>query len=315
MVEIAIIECDKLLFNRRLDAEFYKPSYQEPYKAFGKLHKRYTLVKLPNLITVQVKTGSTPNSEERIPKLDGSDVMFIKTDSVRKGFIDYDTTDLLPLEQHKRMKSTALKYMDVVVTVVGATHEIVARAGLFLKNIEANINQSDARIRVDTNKIEAGYLSTFINSKYGRTQLWRYSGQTGQVTLNCREVEELQILMLDDKLREKIHNTVLESENLREKSKQIYKEAQEILIKTLEIDKAKINDEHIFYTNLSKIKKGVRLDAEYYNPKYEKLLIHLKNDLDAKELSSIVNLKKGVEVGGNEYLEEGIPFIRVSNIS
>lgn len=315
MVEIAFTESSELLFHTRIDAEFYKPPYAKIYQILNKASKRYELVKLPNLLSVQVKTGSTPNPEERIPKLDGTDVMFIKTDSVRKGLINYESADLLPIEQHEKRKATALKNMDIVVTVVGATHDIVARAGLYLKHTEANINQSDAVIRVNPNKIEAGYLSTFINSKYGRIQLWRYSGQTGQVTINCREVEELQVLMLEPEFRKKIHNMVLESEKLREESKRVYKEAEETLIRELEFDKFKMESSLIFHSKLSTIQNKKRIDADYYLPHYLTMENKLINEFEAKKISDFEFIKITTGQYSEEYVNEGRPYIRGLDIN
>jgi len=287
MVEISIIKSSELMFHDRLDPDFYKPSYLEIYHILEKISNKYPLVKLPKLLIIPVRTGSTPDPENRIPKLDGSDVMFIKTDSVRKGFINYDSADLLPLIEHKKRESTALKKMDIVVTVVGATHEIIGRAGIFLRNCEANINQSNAIIRVDFNKIEPGYLSTFINSRYGRTQLWRYSGQTGQVTMNCREVEELLVLMLPKKLRKEIHRLIIESEIMREKSIEIYKKAEDLLNKELNIKNIKIEKKLVFTKNLSEINNNKRIDAEYYKPEYEDFL-----DIIYKHHGGFINLSE-----------------------
>lgn len=57
-----------------------------------------------------------------------------------------------------------------------------------------------------------------------------------------------------------------------------------------------------------------RLDAEYYQPKYDELFA-LLDAYDTKTLSEVVNIKKSVEPGSEAYQTEGIPFIRVANLS
>jgi len=57
-----------------------------------------------------------------------------------------------------------------------------------------------------------------------------------------------------------------------------------------------------------------RLDAEYYQPKYEEVIAHIKSQPHAK-LSELVAIKKSIEPGSDEYSEndEGLPFLRVAD--
>ena len=58
------------------------------------------------------------------------------------------------------------------------------------------------------------------------------------------------------------------------------------------------------------------MDAEYIQPKYEKIVKDIKGYVGGWDiLGNLVSLKKCVEVRIEEYLVEGIPFFRVSNIS
>lgn len=57
-----------------------------------------------------------------------------------------------------------------------------------------------------------------------------------------------------------------------------------------------------------------RLDAEYYQPKFVQLFDKLEKFKTVK-LSEIVDLQKSIEPGSRAYQTEGIPFIRVSDLS
>ena len=57
-----------------------------------------------------------------------------------------------------------------------------------------------------------------------------------------------------------------------------------------------------------------RLDAEYYQPKYDQILNAIQK-LSNLHLTNIVNIKKGIEVGSKAYNNEGISFVRVSNMT
>ena len=57
-----------------------------------------------------------------------------------------------------------------------------------------------------------------------------------------------------------------------------------------------------------------RLDAEYYQKKYEELLGRLSS-FKCMKLGEIVFITKSIEPGSVYYGNEGIPFVRVSNIT
>jgi len=57
-----------------------------------------------------------------------------------------------------------------------------------------------------------------------------------------------------------------------------------------------------------------RLDSEYYQPKYEEVINKIckfKHDI----LVNLVSIKKSIEPGSDYYGDNGVPFIRVSNLS
>ena len=71
-----------------------------------------------------------------------------------------------------------------------------------------------------------------------------------------------------------------------------------------------------FVRNYSDSEQVKRLDAEYFQPRYKEIVHAIKSYSGGWDtLGSIVTMKKCIEVGSDGYLDEGIPFIRVSNLS
>ena len=66
--------------------------------------------------------------------------------------------------------------------------------------------------------------------------------------------------------------------------------------------------------NYSVCKSSGRLDAEYYQPKYDELLSKL-SQFECDTIRGIANIKKSVEPGSEAYQESGIPFVRVSDVT
>ena len=63
-------------------------------------------------------------------------------------------------------------------------------------------------------------------------------------------------------------------------------------------------------------KTSGRLDAEYYHPKYDNLFDALSKHqtMPLSGNQGLVSIKKSIEPGSEAYQEEGIPFIRVSDV-
>lgn len=57
-----------------------------------------------------------------------------------------------------------------------------------------------------------------------------------------------------------------------------------------------------------------RLDAEYYQPKYDYLDMQLST-IPTKRLGEVVEIQKSIEPGREAYQEEGVPFVRVADLS
>lgn len=57
-----------------------------------------------------------------------------------------------------------------------------------------------------------------------------------------------------------------------------------------------------------------RLDAEYYQPKYNYLDTQLSSML-TKRLGEVVEIQRSIEPGSEAYGEEGVPFVRVADLS
>ncbi|MRJ06981.1 MAG: hypothetical protein C6I01_05620 [Epsilonproteobacteria bacterium] len=174
------------------------------------------------------------------------------------------------------------------------------------------------------------YLYTFLMTKWvQRILFWSQEGVNHPrfpkyVLLNCpMPMPSLEFITI---VKQLIENYL----NLKQKAEQLYKQAEEILLKELGLKnwepktkKIKISgvefeeEENISIRMLSEVIKADRLDAEYWETKYDEFLNRLEGKVILKPLKRFLSLKllKGVEVGSDNYQEKGVSFIRVSNIT
>ncbi|OIP81570.1 MAG: hypothetical protein AUK20_00370 [Parcubacteria group bacterium CG2_30_45_37] len=101
---------------------------------------------------------------------------------------------------------------------------------------------------------------------------------------------------------------------LRSKAELFYQQAENILLEELGLKDFNYDKSLFSIVNLSEVVNANRIDAEYFQEKYKKLVKKIKLN-KAKKLGDLVSIKKGFEPGSEEYHEEGRLFIRVSTLS
>jgi len=212
-------------------------------------------------------------------------IHFIRTDNLREGIIDFENSDFLPARSLS--ESDYLKFKDVMVTISGAHYDIIGRAAIFLDYYPQSVtNQNIAVIKTDENLLNPFYLTIFLNSKYGKEQLWMLSRQTDQFNLSCREVEELLIPLLDTGFQQEIETLTKNSFDLIEKAKSLYSQTEKLLLEKLGLKGFQAKYELSYTVNLSKVFGVHRIDAEYLQTTYDSFMGCLK------EHSKIAKLKE-----------------------
>lgn len=196
--------------------------------------------------------------------------------------------------------------------------EWVGRTGIYKKIGEKDYIFASYLVRFipDEKFILPEYLTAFLNSKQGIWDIKRRARQSiNQTNVNPEEVKEIEIPLLSMYLQQKIKLMFDISHEKRVLSDALYKEAEELLLKELDLFDFKPTEENIATKSFKEsFGNSGRLDSEYYQPKYDELVEHVKT-ANFDKLGNIVTIQKSIEPGSEAYQEEGIPFIRVSNIT
>lgn len=309
MGEWSIVEHSNL-GHGRIDAQFYQPTYLREEKALLALAETVEVMPLGALVSKRVRTGRTPRRREF--KEGDQAVHFIKTDTLREGRIEFDRCDMIPARVISG--SDYLKENEVLVTIIGATSNVVGRAAIYPPHSpEAIANQNIAIIRPDS-RLDAYYLQAFLNSRFGRHQLWRYSRQTEQVNLNCLEVERTLVPIFGGSTQKRIADLVRESIDLRRRAENTLAKAEALLVEKLGVQDVDLSDRLTFVWSSTAASAAGRYDAEFFQPKYHPLL-QLVESMGFDQLGNIGRLSKGIEVGKEAYEEAGVLFIRVSTLN
>lgn len=197
---------------------------------------------------------------------------------------------------------------DIVITKVGSPcyaslvyeHNVVAlsRTVMGLKNI---------------NGINPFYLLVFLRSKYGFSQLLRARELTIQYQLTLERVKRIRVFVPEESFQLQIEQMVKSAHAKLEESKQLYTEAENVLLEELGLKNWQPKNENINVKTLSEsFSSSGRLDAEYYQSKYDEIEDYLKQNNQTDLLGNIcfVNQKNTKPKDKEQY-----KYIELSNIN
>lgn len=208
------------------------------------------------------------------------------------------------------MKRSYLKKGDVLVSIVGA---IIGNSSLVYNDIKATCSCKLAILR-PTN-ILPEVLATYIKSRYAQSQIQRYRRGGSQTGLIVEDIGTLKVPIFSELLQNKIKDCIEHSHDLFNKSVSMYTKSEDLLYRELTFDtENEDNSKYVVKSFTESFGKSARLDSEYYQVKYD-ILFDKLSKYEMNYLHEVVNIQKSVEPGSDYYTEEGIPFVRVSDLS
>lgn len=244
----------------RLDSEYFRSDYLDTIKLLKKRENN----KLSS-ITSWVTQGPNPFfvDGEKIPCLTGR--------NISEGRVCYENADSVPEQEYEKFKRFQLKQGDTLVTLKGKGS--IGKIG-FVTSIQKSIFSRNIGI-IRPKNIAPSYLNAYLLSRYGQKMILRgETGGTGQSTLTCSYLKNMDIPRLN--IEEHIGAFVIKSEAVLTRSQMTYSEAEELLLEELELKDWKPVEEAVSVKSFSDFAASGRLDAEYYQPKYDEIEAKIK---------------------------------------
>ncbi|HEB46767.1 MAG TPA: hypothetical protein ENI19_03630, partial [Candidatus Nealsonbacteria bacterium] len=305
MVTHLIIQKSQLEGGLRLDAEYYQPEYLELKNRLCKTesYKFWKDIK-GNFITGPF--GSEFNVENYV--LNGK-YRYVRGKDVKEFFLSDDDNVYIPQKDFERLKKYSLKENDILISVVGT----LGNAAIIDNSVPPAIFSCKSTV-FRSESINPYYFISYLNSLYGRKLLGRNVRGAVQTGLNIDDLRLLPVFIPPKQQQELIGSLVSKAKEEYENTKLFYSQAEDLLLEELGLKDFEVGDDLSYVVNLSDLKLVNRIDAEYFQPKHEKLISKIKNQ-NIKKLADLVSIKKGIEIGSEKYQKEGKLFVRVSNLS
>ena len=280
------LECSEILFSQidlgdRFDSDYYTKNYLHISDQMSKVSTE----KLGKLATA-VASAFYPAATHLYSK---GDTPFARcVDCVSYPIITKDQDpffEKIPYAFGKENKGISfVNADDIIITKVGTP----CYASILTDYDEIALSRTVAGL-TGVHGIDPYYLMVFLRCKYGFEQLFRQRELTIQYQLTLPRIKAINVFLADVELQKEIKRLCIQSKKLQEESKQAYLEAGKTLIDELGLILPPINNTFSVEMYSSSIKKTNRMDAEYYQPRFQQTeRALLAYDPNSKRLSEIV---------------------------
>ncbi|MCT3690976.1 restriction endonuclease subunit S [Elizabethkingia anophelis] len=303
-LEVNEVNLSYLKNNFRIDAEFYSKAG----------------ITLENML---LSKGATPISD--ITKLYdgpfGSDfhsegytsegVPIIRMQNIfENGLFNFNNLELISVKDANRLSKHTAYPGEVVTTKIGFLGYTTVLPNKYDRYI---FRREITRLKILGRNLNPYYLATFLNSKFGRQQFYRYSSGTSRDRVLLINQREILFPILSNVFQESTKKLLLNVYHKNEQSEEKYAEAENLLLRTLGSQDFQSSTEAV---NIKSLKESFlssgRLDAEYYQPKYEDYINMIgNNSLGFGRLEDVCNLK---DKNFNLKDEINYKYIELSNI-
>lgn len=285
----------------RFDSEFFKKEYLK----IENLIKSKEFLQLKNA-DCEIKHPSEIKREYE----EENGVWFFRTQNLRPLSIDFTNQVFISEDDANKLANNLIQKNDILITRTGANFGDTA---IYQEDYKAIASSHIFLVR---NKVfNQSFLSVFLNTEYGRKLINKgmYGGVQPEVAPYY--LKNIYIPNLSNTFQLQIETIVKSSHQKLQESKTLYKQAEELLLKELDLFDFKPSEQNIAIKSFQEsFGTSGRLDSEYYQPKYDELITHIQKTKFDK-LDSIVKINKSIEPGSEAYQDEGIPFVRVSNVT
>ncbi len=286
----------------RMSAEFYLQEYIN----------KTNLLKNKNYDTLGSLCNKITDGTHHTPKYTNAGIPFLAIRDIKDNNLNYSTAKIITEEEHSQLiKRCNPEQGDILLSKIGT----LGVSTVVPKNYKPfSIFVSIALLKVNDN-IQSEYLNIFLSSKYGVMQCERLNKGIAQVDLHLEDIVNIVIPRIGS-LEDIISNLYIRYCELKEQAKELYQQAEKLLLE--ELDLVDFNPKHqlSYVKSFADTQQAGRFDAEYFQPKYDKLINKLE-DTKVVLLRDITNdYSTGYPYDSKSYVSEGacVPIVRINNI-
>ncbi len=304
-LKLSEVLADNISF--RFDSEYSKKDYLSNINVV--LNYKNGYVEFDQIIK-RITGGATPLGANYLD----SGTPFLRVQNIMQNYYNLNDIVYISKDSDKEIKRSRLKLDDVLLTITGVSY---GKSAVVYKDlIGSNINQHSVKIEIN-NEFKPLFISTFLNSKIGKLQSDKNIVGISRPALDYASIKKFVIPKVNMDFQLKIEQLVKSAHQKLEQSKELYGEAENILLAELDLLDFKPSNDNIAIKSFSEsFGDSGRLDSEYYQPKYDEIIAKIKNYRNGFEKLKYFSesYSTGYPFKSDSYIEKGTYLIRINNI-
>lgn len=264
------LECSEIMLSSlertlRIDAEFYKKGNLQVDALLS------TWEKMSFTDCFQISDGNHMSISESfcdngIPYYRGQDIYHLFIEQATPYRIDKRTFN------KPQMHRSHLRKGDVLMSIVGA---IIGNSALVTMDEDATCSCKLAIMRAKGTAILSETMLVYIKTKYGQVQIQKFKRGAAQTGLLLEDFDQLHIPTFSMDFQSKLRDLVQTTKAYQESADERYHDAEVILLSALNYQPIVQTQSYSEKSFSASFDKTGRLDAEYYQPKYDEVCASL----------------------------------------
>jgi len=301
----SIIQKSQLEGAKRIDAEYFQLEYLNlisDIKVF-----KYRSLKEAGCKVVSGPFGSSLKSDAYL----SAGIPFIRINDLGNFFTKDGDLIYISNGDNDRLKQSQLFPYDIVLSKVGNTIGVASAVPEEFAVCNISENNIGIKFSKDFSLKYKLFILTYLNSQIGLKQVLRSISGNAQPKINIHDIENIIFPIPSNSILESNFNLINTAKQSVIRSEVFYQQAEDLLLKELGLKDFQVEDDLSYIVNFSDVSEANRIDAEYFQPKYEKLIDQLQSQ-SAKPFMKVV---ENIAARFNPKPDESYKYVDLGNIN
>ncbi|WP_281336638.1 restriction endonuclease subunit S [Flavobacterium eburneipallidum] len=296
----------------RADSEYFRKKYLR--------FDEFLIERKSDKISSYAKVSDGDHS--KFPDNQINEIRYLQAKDIKSHFIEDNNPVFISKEYFEKNKRSHIKEENIILSIMGSVGDIAITP----KGFKPTLANRAVAIIKDIKGINPYYLFTYLSTNFGQLQIDRQKNGGVQERINLDVLSKVKIPFVEINFQNRIAEIVKLSHIKRKQSQITYSQAEVILLKEIRLDATTNpvivqNSDRFENVNVKSFKDSFgttgRLDAEYYQKKYEVVIDKIKSYKNGFSVLNTFmnNYSTGFPFKSETYCEQGIPLIRINNIS
>lgn len=287
----------------RLDAEYYQPQYLQEADAItaGPFERLSSIADVTDGNHLAIAEAFCERGIRYLRGQDLGDFFIRDTDPV-----------FIPEAEYRALTRSHMRPGDILIGIVGTIGSVglvTDRHGPLTGNCKLAI--------VRPHRIEPEFLAVYLASRVGQNELLRSVRGAVQMGLILPDLKALPVPTLEEKLRDEVVNKVRVAYSERQDSQRLYASAGRLFCEETGLKDVDLSPTLYFERRYSETQTASRVDAEFFQPKYPRLLAAL-GGTKPERIDKLVDYRSFLTNGHtplhHNLLEGEVPFLTAEHV-